>query len=111
MATTRMRCLVGYIISTAFAVMIAAMSHFTPSTAEWPPGASNLTISLERHFNDALVAFDHISVAPMRHAEEISAPDRQSVADVLFESHRQPGQDWRIAATAYRHIDPGRRFA
>ncbi len=39
------------------------------------------------------------------------APVGRTVADTLFETHNQPGQNWRDSTTVYRHIDPGRRAA
>lgn len=108
---SRTRSLIGFISITACAMTMAAAAFFS---ASWTANdryfhSAFHSASLERQFHDTMAAFDKISVAPMRHTEDVIAPDRQSSVDVLFESHRQPGQDWRIAATAYRHIDPGRR--
>lgn len=111
---TSSRNLYGLIMSTGFACAMLAMSFahgtFTGSSAEAYP--FRLSVTVERHIDNVLQTFAEMEfVAPRPAAEHISAPDRMSGADVLFASFNQPGQDWRIAATAYRHIDPGRRLA
>lgn len=112
---TYSRSLVGIILGTGFACAMLAMSFahntFTGSTAEsyYP---FKISFTVERHFDNVMQTFAEMEfVAPRPTAEHISAPERMSGADVLFASLNQPGQDWRIAATAYRHIDPGRRLA
>ncbi len=111
---SRTRSLVGFISITACAMTMMAMSYVTTTWTgnDRYGGPAMFSMSLERHFNNALAAFDHLEVAaPMRHADDIVAPERQSIADALFASTSQPGQDWRFAVDTYRHIDPGRRLA
>lgn len=110
---TSSRSLVGCIMSMAFGATMLAMSFIMHDA--WPPGTFTVSLNVERHVGQALISMDKmlgadiVAIAPR--PADIMAPDRSSAADVLFASFNQPGQDWRIAETAYRHIDPGRRLA
>lgn len=111
---TYSRSLVGVIMSTAFAATMLAASFFVAHA--WPPGKFVVSVHVSRHVGETLLSLDKlfgadvVAIAP-RPADVDALERMRSAHDVLFASFNQPGQDWRISATAYRHIDPGRRLA
>lgn len=98
----------------AYISSLICLSFVTLAAAAWsaPFGFADPSDRVDKtmmQFHDHVVAFN--KAADLLEAKVVIAEPANMAASTIdrcYVSMNQPGQSWRLAVDAYRHIDPGR---